>query len=108
MHGTAFFATLPILVGGGTVVTLTARSFDVTELLDTVEREQVTSVTLVGEVSARPILVALDQEPDRWDLSSLRLIISSGVMWSEATKQGLLRHLPGVALVDAYGSSEAL
>jgi acyl-CoA synthetase (AMP-forming)/AMP-acid ligase II len=108
MHGTAFFTTLPILVGGGTVVTLTARSFDVTELLDTVEREQVTSVTVVGEVFARPILVALEREPDRWDLSSLRLIISSGVMWSEATKQGLLRHLPGVALVDAYGSSEAL
>ena len=33
--------------------------------------------------------------PDRWDLSSLVAIVSSGVMWSDETKQGLLRHHPG-------------
>jgi acyl-CoA synthetase (AMP-forming)/AMP-acid ligase II len=35
-------------------------------------------------------------------------IISSGVMWSEETKQGLLRHHGGMLLVDAFSSSEAL
>ncbi len=29
-------------------------------------------------------------------------------MWSEETKQGLLRHHPGMLLVDAFSSSEAL
>ncbi len=29
-------------------------------------------------------------------------------MWSEATKQGLLRHHPGMLLVDAFSSSEAI
>jgi acyl-CoA synthetase (AMP-forming)/AMP-acid ligase II len=36
------------------------------------------------------------------------IINSSGVMWSEEVKQGLLRHLPGVVLFDSLGSSEAV
>jgi fatty-acyl-CoA synthase len=35
-------------------------------------------------------------------------IISSGVMWSEETKQGLLKHHSAMMLVDAFSSSEAL
>src|SRR5262249_39008696 len=47
-------------------------------------------------------------EPGRWNLSSLVLISSSGVMWSEPVKEGLLRHHPGMFLVDAFSSSEAI
>src|SRR5215213_9884366 len=35
-------------------------------------------------------------------------MISSGVMCSEESKQGLLRHHAGMLLVDAFSSSEAL
>ena len=62
----------------------------------------------MGDAFAKPILAALDAHPGRWDLSSLVGIISSGVMWSEETKQGLLRHHPGMLLVDAFSSSEAI
>ena len=51
-------------------------------------------LTIVGDVFARPLLDALDAEPDRWDLSSLRAITSSGVTWSPEVKRGLLEHLP--------------
>jgi fatty-acyl-CoA synthase len=51
---------------------------------------------------------ALDEHPDRWDLSSLLLIYSSGVMWSEPVKEALLAHHPGMVLADLLGSSEAL
>jgi fatty-acyl-CoA synthase len=54
------------------------------------------------------MLAALEAEPDRWDLSSLRVIISSGVMWSSESKEGLIRHQPQLILVDTYGSSEAI
>jgi 3-oxocholest-4-en-26-oate---CoA ligase len=107
MHGAALFSCLPMLSAGGTVVTLTGRSFDAAELLDTVDRCGVTAVAWVGDVFTRPVLRALDEQPGGWDLSSLRCIISSGVMWSEECKQGLMRHLPEVVLIDAYGSSEA-
>ncbi|HZO09958.1 MAG TPA: acyl-CoA synthetase, partial [Myxococcota bacterium] len=43
-----------------------------------------------------------------FDLSGLRLIVSSGVLWSPAIKQGLLRHLPHTLLMDSFGSSEAV
>ena len=63
---------------------------------------------MVGDPFARPLLAALDEHPGRWDLSSLVMIISSGAMWSEPVKQGLLAHHPGMLLVDAFSSSEAL
>jgi acyl-CoA synthetase (AMP-forming)/AMP-acid ligase II len=108
MHGTGGFTSLECLSEGGRVVTLTPRQFDAVDLLDTVGREKVNGLVIVGDAFARPILAALDAEPGRWDLTSLVGIISSGVMWSEETKRGLLRHHPGMLLVDAFSSSEAL
>jgi acyl-CoA synthetase (AMP-forming)/AMP-acid ligase II len=108
MHGTGAIAAFGALSSGGTVVTLAGRSFQAEELLDTIEREGVKGMAIVGEAFAQPILAALDAEPDRWDLSSLRMITSSGVMWSDANKAGLLRHNPRLILVDSLGSSEAV
>jgi acyl-CoA synthetase (AMP-forming)/AMP-acid ligase II len=108
MHGTGGFTSLECLSEGGRVVTLASRQFDPVELLDTVEQEKVNGLIIVGDAFAKPILSALDAEPDRWDLTSLVGIISSGVMWSEETKQGLLGHHPGMLLVDAFSSSEAI
>ncbi len=108
MHGTGGFTALECLSEGGRVVTLASRQFDPVELLDTVVREQVNGLVIVGDVFAKPILAALDAHPGRWDLTSLVGIISSGVMWSEPVKQGLLSHYPGMLLVDAFSSSEAL
>ena len=108
MHGTGLFNALTTLSAGGSIVTLAGRHFDPIELLDTVQEHRVKSLTIVGDAFGRPILRALDAEPGRWDVSSLRVIISSGVMWSQETKQGLLRHNDRLILVDALGSSEAI
>jgi len=108
MHGTGMFCAMPILSSGGTVVTLTGRSFSAVEFLDTVQAEGVKSTAIVGDAFARPILDALDAEPQRWDISSLRVVTSSGVMWSAAVKEGLLAHNPRLLLVDTLGSSEAI
>jgi acyl-CoA synthetase (AMP-forming)/AMP-acid ligase II len=108
MHGTGAFTAFSCLVIGGCVVTLAGKGFDPAALLDTVEREKVNLVTIVGDAFGKPILRALDENPGRWDLSSLLGLISSGVMWSEETKRGLLRHNPNMLLFDAFSSSEAL
>ena len=108
MHGTGNFPGLSALTDGGGIVTLTQRNFDAVELLDTIEREGVNVMSMVGDAFGKPILRALDAEPDRWDLSSLVGITSSGVMWSKEVKQGLLRHNPNMLLLDAFSSSEAL
>jgi 3-oxocholest-4-en-26-oate---CoA ligase len=108
MHGTGAFTALAMLNIGGAVVTLTERTFDAEELLDAVERHRVAVVSIVGDALAKPILRALDANPGRWDLSSIVAMVSSGVMWSEQTKQGLLAHHGAMAVVDALSSSEAL
>ena len=108
MHGTGAFTAMGTMAVGGCVVTLTQRRFDATELLDTVGRENVNVLAIVGDAFAKPILAALDAEPGRYTLSTLLAIISSGVMWSEETKRGLLRHHPTMMLIDAFSSSEAL
>lgn len=108
MHGTGWFTANIYLSMAGSVVTLPSRRFDVIELLDTIERERVGAMTIVGDAFAKPILHALDAEPGRWDLSSLALVTSSGVMWSESVKQGLLRHHPNMFLIDVFSSSEAI
>jgi acyl-CoA synthetase (AMP-forming)/AMP-acid ligase II len=108
MHGTGWFNALIGLLGGGSVVTLPGRTFDVVELLDGIEREGVNGIAIVGDAFGKPLLRALDAEPERWDISSLKMMTSSGVMWSESTKEGLLSHHAGMLLVDAFSSSEAL
>ncbi len=108
MHGTGLFNALNTLSLGGAICTLEGVKFSVDTMLDTIEREGVKSIFIVGDAFAKPILRALDTEPDRWDLSCLRVIISSGVMWSSESKEGLLGHYPKLVLVDAFGSSEAI
>jgi 3-oxocholest-4-en-26-oate---CoA ligase len=108
MHGTGQFTAFICHAMGGAVVCLPNRSFDAEEMFDVIEREQVNIAVIVGDAFAKPMLAALDANPGRWDLSSLQLITSSGVMWSHETKVAMLEHLGTTALVDSYGSSEAV
>ncbi|MDQ3757566.1 MAG: acyl-CoA synthetase [Actinomycetota bacterium] len=108
MHGTGAMVSFSILNAGGAIVTLPSRTFDAAELLDAVHDHRVNVIAFVGDAFGKPMLQALEAEPERWDISSLLAIVSSGVMWSEETKQGLLRHHPKMLLVDMFSSSEAL
>ena len=108
MHGTGLLTGLMTLNSGGSVITLTQRKFDPIEMLDAIDRFKVAGTAIVGDAFARPLLEALDANPGRWDITSLLGITSSGVMWSEEIKRGLLRHHPAVILRDALGSSESI
>ncbi|HET7407493.1 MAG TPA: AMP-binding protein [Mycobacteriales bacterium] len=108
MHGTGLFTCYQTFLLGGTVALLTSTSFKAQELLDVTQRERATSWAIVGDPFARPVLEALDAQPGHWDISSLLVVGSSGAMWSEPIKRGLLKHHPGMILVDAFSSSEAV
>ncbi|HEX4493263.1 MAG TPA: AMP-binding protein [Acidimicrobiia bacterium] len=108
MHGTGLFIALSTLSGGGTVVLVDSPRLDPVAVWDAVERESVRVLTIVGDAFARPLLEALEREPDRWDLGRLSAITSSGVTWSPETKHGLLARLPGITLIDSLGASEGL
>ena len=107
MHGTGFVFACTVLNRGGTLVTLASRQFDATELLDAIDTEGVTDLCIVGDAFCRPMVEALDQHPGRWSLSTLKVVSSSGMMWSAETKQRLLAHAPEALLIDFLNASEA-
>jgi 3-oxocholest-4-en-26-oate---CoA ligase len=110
MHGTGLWlGALMHHLGGGHVVTLTSRSLDADELLAAIQRHRCTHNTIVGDSFSKPIIRAIDGAVARgepYDLSSLRMIVSSGVMWTTEVKAALLERIPQAVLYDAMGSTE--
>jgi acyl-CoA synthetase (AMP-forming)/AMP-acid ligase II len=108
IHGTAFYMSKGSWLLGGTVVLLENRRLDGHELWGCVQGERVTQVIIVGDPFARAMVRALE-EADRagtpYDISSLRRIASSGVLWSAAWKQPLVER-GEVTLTDMVGASE--
>jgi fatty-acyl-CoA synthase len=110
MHGTGAFTSLQSMSLGGTIVTLESRTFDPHELWRVVQRRKVTQMAIVGDAFAKPMLRALDEaaaDGHPYDISSLALIVSSGVMWSEEVKAQLVAR-GNMFLLDSLGSSEAV
>lgn len=107
MHGTGFVFAATILNRGGAVVTLPNQRFDAERLLDAIGAHRVTDLCIVGDAFARPMADALDEAPGRFDLTSLRVISSSGMMWSKEVKARLLVHAPQLVMIDFLNSSEA-
>jgi fatty-acyl-CoA synthase len=109
MHGMAWFTSMGRLMTGSTVVSLTKRSFDAHELWQLVERHRVMMVVIVGDAFARPMVRALEAAEAAgkpYDISSLMVIVSGGVMWTAHYKEAFLtRGVP--MLIDGLGSSEA-
>ncbi len=108
MHGTGQFSAFIAMQGGGSIVCLERRSFDPADLWRTVAEKKVNSIVIVGDAFAKPMLADLEVHGNDYDLSSVVMISSSGVMWSQETKEGLIKHIPQVLLVDSFGSSEAV
>ncbi len=109
MHGTGMWlgAFLPLNLGG-TVITTPNLGFDANQLWSQVEDKSVTNIVIVGDAFAKPMLNALDiakKTGNPFNIESVRTIISSGVMWSEEVKNGLLEH-HDMQLMDTMGSTE--
>jgi 3-oxocholest-4-en-26-oate---CoA ligase len=110
MHGTGIWlgAFTSHLIGGATVL-MTNRGLDPVELFETVEREGVNTLVIVGDAFARPMVAALTARADSGSpfvTSSILAVISSGAMFSQELKAAMLDHMPQARIVDTLGSSE--
>ena len=109
MHGTGIWvgAFAPLMIGG-CVVTLPNLNFDPDAIWRQVQQHRVTDLIIVGDAFAKPLSNALDAAADAgrpYDIASLNLVISSGVMWTAEVKQQMLKH-KDMFLIDAMGSTE--
>lgn len=108
IHGTALFLAMSAFLRGGTVVLLSSGRFDADELWRQVERERVSDLAIVGDPFARPMVSALEAAEGReepYDISSVRIISSSGIAWGAGAKRGL-RARGQMVLLDMLGASE--
>lgn len=103
MYGLVAFAT-GLLAAGATVVVLS--KFEMNDLLLAISKYKVSYFPLVP-----PILVALvnhaDQIKKKYDLSSLRRILSGGAPLGKELIEGFAAKFPGVAILQGYGLTES-
>jgi len=109
MHGTGLWGGAFVALNlGGAAVTIRSSRFDPDELWRVVERDRVTDIAIVGDVFAKPMLAALREAHAAgrpYDVSSLKFMFSSGVMFSREVKQGLLE-FGDMTILDSMGATE--
>ncbi|MFF3405472.1 acyl-CoA synthetase [Streptomyces sp. NPDC002742] len=115
--GITFFPTPPLMHGTSTLTAFIAfnfgqrvvlhRKFVPEEVLRTIERERVTSVSLVGDAMLRPLIDALNGPLKGTDCSALFSVSSSGAIMSDTVREQFQALVPNVMLLNNFGSSES-
>lgn len=104
MHAAAQWVSLSWLYCGAKVV-LTPGSFDPVAVWRAVEAEKVSTLIVVGDAMARPLIDAY-VEHGPFDTSSMFAFASGGAPLTPSLKARLMELLPGVMITDGFGSSE--
>ncbi|MFF4565109.1 acyl-CoA synthetase [Streptomyces sp. NPDC001435] len=115
--GITFFPTPPLMHGTSTLTAFIGfhfgqrivlhRKFVPEEVLRTVEREKVTSMSLVGDAMLRPLIDALSGPMKGTDCSSVFSVSSSGAIMSETVRRQFRELVPNALLLNNFGSSES-
>ncbi|WP_217225447.1 acyl-CoA synthetase [Streptomyces anulatus] len=115
--GITFFPTPPLMHGTSTLTAFIGfnfgqrvvvhRKFVPAEVLRTIEKEKVTSVSLVGDAMLRPLIDCLNGPLRGTDCSSLFSVSSSGAVMSDSVRAEFQALVPTVMLLNNFGSSES-
>ena len=105
IHGAAQWSVMTAITTGQTVVfPSVVDHLDADDVVRTIEREKVMTVTVVGDAMARPLVAAI--EKGIADVSSLAVVANGGALLTPHIKQRLIEVLPNAIVVDGVGSSE--
>lgn len=106
MHGASQLLAFNTWMTGGTVYLQDRpEHLDPADIWRVVERERVTTMVIVGDAFARPLLDELERAEN--DLSSLIVLLTGGAPLSAASKAELQHRLPTTMIVDGLAASEA-
>ena len=104
-HINSTFFTFTFLYIGASVYIHPARSFRPEEILEIVEKEKITFISLIP-THYNLILNASDEAKNR-DVSSVRKLLCSSAPVRKSMKLAIMDFFPGVELYEGYGSTEA-
>ncbi len=111
MHGAAHWNAMSCWAAGGTIVMQDETSrLDPADIWRSVQRHRATSLLIVGDPFARPLLDEWDRATaasQPYDASSLRHLLSGGAVLSPETKAALIERLGDITIVDVLGSTES-
>ncbi len=106
MHGAAQWTATGNAMSGTKTVLSTSRRMDPLEIWKIAAESKAMIMNLVGDAQVRPLIEALAEDPDAFDLSSLFLMSSGGAILSPSVKERCAAILPNVIIYDALGASE--
>lgn len=105
MHGTALTTVINTLLLGGSVVVLPTLRFDPHRAIRVILEEGVTRVAVAGDAIAIPLLEAA-AEAGITELPALTSVLSSGMRFSDSTKERLHALAPALVITDILASTE--
>lgn len=107
MHGSGVWSAINSLGYGNPVVIMRTESFDPDLALQNIGKHKIMSFMIAGDAFARPLIDALDANPGKYRLDSLKVVNSSAMIFSPHNKKALLAHCPQLVIHDNVGSSES-
>jgi len=103
-HINSVFFTFTFLYIGGSAYVHPARSFQAEEILEIVEREKITFISLIP--THYNLVLQVPESGRQRDLSSIRKLLCSSAPVRKSMKLAIMDFFPGVELYEAYGSTE--
>jgi acyl-CoA synthetase (AMP-forming)/AMP-acid ligase II len=104
-HINSTFFTFTFTYIGGTAYIHPARSFCGEEILEIIEREKITFISLIP--THYSIILNVPDEAKGRDVSSIKKLLCSSAPARKEMKLAVMDFFPGVELYEAYGSTEA-
>ncbi len=104
-HINSTFFTFTFTYIGASVYIHPARSFRAEEILQIVEREKITFISLIP--THYNLILNVSEEGRKCDVSSIRKLLCSSAPVRRSMKKAIMEFFPGVELYEGYGSTEA-
>jgi len=104
-HINSTYFTFTFLYIGGTVYIHPARSFRGEEILQIIEREKISFISLIP--THYNLILSVDESARTCDVSSIKKLLCSSAPVRKSVKKAIMEFFPGVALYEGYGSTEA-
>ncbi len=104
-HINSTYFTFTFLYIGGSVYVHPARSFRAEEILQIIEREKISFISLIP--THYNLILSVDRSAGTYDVSSIKKLLCSSAPVRKSVKKAIMEFFPGVALYEGYGSTEA-